>query len=153
MAITLEKNAKAAGPGSDELPARLRLAITRTARRLRQEADAGLSPSLSAALATIERCGPVSPSRLAELERIQRPTTTRLLARLEERGLVTREADPADGRSNQVAITPDGRALLKKLRSRKNAFLARRMKRLEEDDMRTLDRAADILERLLEEGA
>ncbi|MFL5826020.1 MAG: MarR family winged helix-turn-helix transcriptional regulator [Thermoleophilaceae bacterium] len=153
MAITLEKNTRASGPGSEELPARLRLAITRTARRLRQEADAGLSPSLSAALATIERCGPVSPSRLAELERIQRPTATRLLARLEERELVTRAADPEDGRSSHVAIAPEGRALLKKLRSRKNAYLARRIKRLEEDDLRTLDRAADILERLLEEDA
>lgn len=153
MAITLEKNAKVARTSGEELPARLRLAITRTARRLRQEADAGLSPSLTAALATIERSGPVSPSRLAELERIQRPTATRLLARLEERGLVTREADAQDRRSSQVAITAEGRALLKKLRSRKNAYLARRLKRLEEDELRTLDRAADILERLLEEGA
>ncbi len=77
-----------------ELAARLRLAITRSARRLRQEADAGLSPSLTAALATIERHGPLTPSRLAELERVQRPTATRLVAKLEQDGLVERTAAP-----------------------------------------------------------
>ena len=69
-----------------ELAARLRLSVTRTARRLRQEAGTDLSPSLQAALATIERHGPLTPSELADAERVQRPTATRVAARLEERG-------------------------------------------------------------------
>src|SRR5213082_2059153 len=96
---------------SADLSPRLRLAITRTARRLRQEADGGLSPSLVAALATVERHGPLTPSRLAEIERIQRPTATRLVATLEQQGLVVREGDPLDGRSFRVRMSVDGTRL------------------------------------------
>jgi DNA-binding MarR family transcriptional regulator len=133
-----------------DLAGRLRLAITRTARRLRQEADAGLSPSLTAALATIERHGPLTPSRLAEMERIQRPTVTRLLGTLENDGLIERLTDPDDRRVSHVSVTKDGRALVKKLRSRKNAYLARRLRRLDDDELETLERATAILERILE---
>ena len=83
-----------------DLAVRLRLAIARTARRLRQEAGGELSPSQAAALATIDRHGPLTPSELAARERIQRPTATRLIARLHEAGLVDRAADPEDGRSS-----------------------------------------------------
>ena len=120
-------------------------------RRLRQEAGADLSPSQTAALATIERRGPLTPSELAQYERIQRPTATRVLARLEEAGLVTRAADPADGRSSLVSLSRDGRALLERVRTRKDAFLAQRLDRLDTADRATLERAADILERLLED--
>ena len=126
--------------------------LTRGARRLRQEADPGLGPSLTAALATIDRHGPLSPSRLADIERIQRPTATRLVARLEQEGLVDREADPADGRVCRVRINAEGRALVKKLRSRKNAYLAKRLRRLDDDELETLERATEILERMLEDG-
>src|SRR5262245_35892004 len=131
-----------------ELAARLRLAITRTARRLRQEAGTDLSPSQTAALATIDSNGPLTPSELASLERVQRPTATRIVARLEEEGLVERAADPADGRSFIVSPTSQGRALLRKLRTRKNAYLARRLRGLDAEDVATLARAAEILERL-----
>jgi DNA-binding MarR family transcriptional regulator len=131
--------------------AHLRVVLARSARRLRQEAGTDLSPSQTAALATIERRGPLTPSELAAYERIQRPTATRVLARLEEAGLVTRAADPADGRSSLVSVSGDGRALLERLRTRKDAFLARRLDRLDADDRATLERAADILERLLED--
>ena len=134
-----------------ELPARLRLAIARTARRLRQEAGDDLSPSMTAALATIENHGPLTPSRLAELERVKRPTATRVLRRLEEEGLIERAADPSDGRSAVVGITRPGSALLRKLRSRKNAYLARRVRELPEEDVEALERAAEVLERLLDD--
>jgi DNA-binding MarR family transcriptional regulator len=134
-----------------DLPTRLRLAITRAARRLRQEADAGLSPSLTAALSTVECHGPLTPSRLAELERIQRPTATRLMAKLEEDGLVQRTADPDDGRVSHVEVTKQGQALVKRLRSRKNAYLARRLRGLDDDELETLERATAILERMLED--
>jgi DNA-binding MarR family transcriptional regulator len=127
-----------------DLATRLRLAITRTARRLRQEAGEALSPSQGAALAVIERHGP-----LAARERIQRPTATRVLARLEEAGLVVRAADPADRRSSLVSVSPAGTALLEQLRTRKDAFLSRRLEQLGPDDRATLERAADLLEDLL----
>ena len=132
-----------------DLASRLRLDISRMARRLRQEAGADLSPSMNAALATIERHGPLTPSELAERERVQRPTVTRVLARLEEAGLVVRAADPQDRRCSLVSISDDGRALLGAMRERKDAFLARRIDALEPADREALDRAAEILERML----
>jgi DNA-binding MarR family transcriptional regulator len=138
-------------PDAVELPARLRLAIARMARRMRQEAGDDLSPSMMAALATIENRGPLTPSELAEFERIKRPTATRVLRRLEDDGLIERTADPSDGRSAVVSVTREGAALLKKLRSRKNAYLARRLRELPDEDVETLDRAATVLERLLDE--
>ena len=131
-----------------ELAARLRLGITRTARRLRQEAGTDLSPSQTAALSTIDRHGPLTPSELATLERVQRPTATRIVARLEGAGLVQRAADPADGRSFIVSATAQGRSLLRKLRTRKNVYLARRLRELSDDEVAVLARAAGILERL-----
>ena len=131
--------------------AHLRVVVARTARRLRQEAGTDLSPSLTAALATIERHGPLTPSRLAEIERVQRPTATRMVARLEERGLLLRTTDPGDGRVSLVSLSPEGHALLKSVRGRKNAYLARRLRKLSDDEAADLERAAAILERLLEE--
>lgn len=142
---------RTASPPTTDLPARLRLAVTRTARRLRQEAGGDLSPSLTAALATIDGHGPLTPSRLAELERVKRPTATRVLARLEEQELVARVTDPADGRVVLVSTTASGRALLKRLRSRKNAYLAQRLRGLPPEDLEVLDRAAGLLERMLDE--
>jgi DNA-binding MarR family transcriptional regulator len=132
------------------LAARLRLVITRTARRLRQQAGTDLGPSQTAALATVERHGPLTPSELARIERIQRPTATRIVARLEDAGLVERLADPSDKRSFTVSATAEGRTLMRKLRTRKNAYLARRLRDASEEDLETLERAAEILEELLE---
>jgi DNA-binding MarR family transcriptional regulator len=129
----------------------LRLAITRMARRLRQEAGTDLGPSQAAALATIERHGPLAPSELARRERIKRPTATRILGHLEAADLVTRVRDPEDGRSSILSITTDGRTLLRSLRERKTAYLGQRLRGLDPDDRRALERAADLLERILEE--
>jgi DNA-binding MarR family transcriptional regulator len=134
-----------------DLATRLRHAVVRTHRRLRQEAGADLSPTLLAALGTISRHGPLTPSELADRENIQRPTATRLLGRLEEPGYVARTPDPHDGRSALVAVTPAGQALLEDLRHRKDAYLARRLRTLSAEDRATLRRASDILERLVED--
>jgi DNA-binding MarR family transcriptional regulator len=133
-----------------DLAGHLRHTIVRVARRLRQEAGAELSPSLTAALATVERHGPLTPSELAARERIQRPTATRVIARLEEERLIHRTADLFDKRSSLVAVTAKGEELLAELRTRKTAFLAERLETLEPEERATLERAADILERVLE---
>jgi DNA-binding MarR family transcriptional regulator len=130
----------------------LRVALARTARRLRQEAGADLGPALTAALGTVERHGPLTPSELAARERIQRPTATRLVARLDELGLIASTPAPGDARSRLLSVTPEGRALLADMRTRKDAFLARRLRELPAEDRATLARAADLLEALLQDG-
>jgi DNA-binding MarR family transcriptional regulator len=133
-----------------DVAARLRLAVTRLARRLRQESGEGLTPSQTSALANIERHGALTPSELATIERIQRPSATRVLGALSERNLIAREADASDRRVSRLKITREGAAVLKRGRSRKNAYLARRMRDLDADELDTLARAAELIERLLE---
>ena len=145
MATTFDREASLL-----ELASRLRFAIARTARRMRQEAGAELSPTLVAALATVEQHGPLTPSELADIERVRRPTATRVIARLADEGLIDRAADPSDGRASLLTASTAGRTLLRRLRGRKNAYLARRLRELERDEVEALDRAAAILERLLE---
>jgi DNA-binding MarR family transcriptional regulator len=135
-----------------ELAARLRLAVTRLARRLRQQSGEGLSPSQNSALATIERNGTLTPSELAAIERIQRPTATRILAGLVDAGLVTRETDTTDRRSARVKITREGAATLQRSRSRRTAYLASRLERLDPEELELLERAAELIERLTEDG-
>jgi DNA-binding MarR family transcriptional regulator len=144
------------GPRLAEIAARLRLAVVRTSRRLRQDAAAAegggvLSPSLTSALATVSNHGPLTPSELAERERIRRPTATRIVSSLVDLGLVSRTPDPSDGRGFLVATTIEGTALMKRLRGRKNAYLAKRMRDLDPKDVATLERASEILERMLDE--
>jgi DNA-binding MarR family transcriptional regulator len=130
------------------------MVIVRTARRLRQEAageGAELTPTAVAALATVERHGPLTPSELARIERIRRPTATRILGVLREAGMVDRAPDPGDGRSSLVSVNAAGRERLRRVRGRKNAYLARRMRDLPDADVETLERAAEILEGILEE--
>jgi DNA-binding MarR family transcriptional regulator len=145
---------KTADTSLTDAAARLRMAIVRTARRLRQEAagagGAELSPTAVAALASVERHGPLTPSELAEIERVRRPTATRTLRILVEAGLVDRAPDPSDGRSALVSVNAAGREQLRRLRGRKNAYLARRMRDLASEDLETLERAARILEGMLE---
>jgi DNA-binding MarR family transcriptional regulator len=133
-----------------ELASHLRIAVARTARRLRQESGTGLSPTLTAALATVARHGPLTPSELAARERVQRPTVTRTLATLDELGLVARAADPGDRRSSLITVTAAGSELLAVARTRKDAFLSERLERLGAEDRATLERAATLLEGMFE---
>jgi len=133
------------------LPDRLRLVVTRLARRLRQQSDAAISPTQAAALATIERRGPLTLGELAETERVQPPTITAAVDRLETQGLVARRRDPDDRRVARVEVTRAGRKLLEQTRARTSAYLERRIDDLSARDRATLERAAAILERVLEE--
>ena len=137
-------------PDTAELAARLRLAVTRLARRLRQEAEAGITPSMLSALSSAERQGPVTMRDLCAAEQVQPPTMTRIVAALVASGLVVREPDPRDGRVAWVKVTPEGRRLLERSRRRKEAFLARALRDLDPRDVAALEAAADVLERFTE---
>jgi len=133
-----------------ELAARLRLSVTRLARRLRQKSDVEATASQISALATIERLGPLTIGELSTAERVQPPSMTRIVAGLEELGLIQRETDERDRRVARVRVTPIGQRLLERSRSKKNAYLAARLGSLSDEERAALARAADILERLLE---
>ena len=145
MMATLDKSSQ-----RSQLAARLRLVVTRLNRRLRAQADSGLSASAMAALAAIGRRGPLALGELAALEGVRPPTMTVTVAALEAEGLVRRESDPVDRRVARAALTPKGRLRLQQSRTRKNAYLAAQLEALEPDELRVLERAAAILERLLD---
>jgi DNA-binding MarR family transcriptional regulator len=131
-----------------EIAARLRLSATRLARRLRQESDAGLTPSQLSALAAVQHEGPLTLGALADHERVAPPTVTRVVTKLEADGLVRRTADTDDRRVARVSTTPEGDALLAELRKRKNAWLAARLAELDTDQRTRLAAALDVLELL-----
>ena len=140
----------AAEPAAPALPSRLRMVVTRLARRLRQQGESAASPTQLAALATIERDGPLTLGALAAIERVRPPTITAAVGRLEEQGLVRRRTDARDRRVARVEITSRGRRLLAESRSRKTAYLEQQLAALSADERATLAQAATILERVLE---
>ena len=134
-----------------ELAARLRLVVNRLARRLRGQALGDLSPSLTSALVTIELRGAVTLGQLATCERVTPPCVTRMVASLERLGLVRREADPADRRVARVSLTADGKRTVLRSRTRKTAFLAKQLRKLDESELAAMREALPVLERLLED--
>jgi len=136
-----------------DLPERLRLAVTRLARRLRQQSGVDTSPTQMSALATIGRLGPMTLGELAGAERVQPPTITAAVGRLEAQGYVVRRPDEQDRRIVRVEVTSAGRKLLARNRSRKTAYLAKRLRALSPRERATLTEATEILDRLLEPDA
>jgi len=131
------------------LASSLRLAVMRLARRLRaQRADTSLGLSQLAALATLDRHGPLAPGELAAHERVQPPSMTRLVGSLESAGLVTRAAHPTDGRQVLLTTSPAGRALLDEDRRRRDAWLTQQLRDLPAADLAVLRAAAAVLDRL-----
>ena len=130
------------------LAARLRLAVTRLARKLRREAEPGITPSMLAALSSVDRQGPLTMSELCAAEQVQPPSMTRIVAALVDERLVSRESDPSDGRVAWVTVTPQGRKLLDRSRGRKEAYLAKALRDLDAHELETLEEAAAILEGL-----
>jgi len=132
----------------------LRISVSRLARRLRVErAAAGLGePDLSetqlAALATLERHGAMTPGELAEHEKVQPPSMTRVISVLADLRLVRREPHPSDRRQVVLTATDEGRDLVTKARRRREAWLAQRLKELSPAERAALRAAAPILEKL-----
>ncbi len=132
----------------------LRISVSRLARRLRVEriAQGSIAQALSdtqlAALATLERHETMSPGELADHEKVQPPSMTRVITALEERKLVTRMPHPTDGRQVVLTVTAEGRALVHQARRLREAWLARRLQELTPQERATLRAAAPILEKL-----
>ncbi len=132
-----------------ELTSALRIAVMRTARRLRAErSDASLSLGSLAALGALDRHGPLTPGELADHERVQPPSMTRTLAALEAAGLVTRTPHPTDGRQVLMSTTPAARTMLRADRRRRDEWLAVRLTALTPEELATLDAASAILDRI-----
>ncbi|HEX6419744.1 MAG TPA: MarR family transcriptional regulator [Acidimicrobiales bacterium] len=141
------------GPDVGALAARLRTGVTRLARLMRRQGDAGLSPSQISALTSVEIHGPMTLGALAEHERVAPPSITKVVAKLEAAGLVTRRGDPGDRRAVQVSVTPAGRALLADMRQRKDLWLASRLADLDDDQRARLLAAVDVIDALTRRAA
>lgn len=141
-------NASTAAPETTELAGQLRVVVARLARVLRQQDQSGMSPTLLAALATIDRAGPLTFGELAAHEQVTAPTITKAVRKLEAEGLVARRPDPDDGRVWRVATPAAGRRRLDQNRRRRTAWLTTRLGELDADDLARLTAAIDVLEGL-----
>jgi DNA-binding MarR family transcriptional regulator len=141
--------ARSAEMTHEEVAGRLRIAVNRLQRRLRQESLGGLSPAQASALGSVGRHGSPTLGELAALEQVQPPTMTRIVASLTEAGMVTRVADPRDRRSARVHITATGERALERMRTRKNAFLLRRLGDLTAEEQQRATELVELLEHLL----
>ncbi|MGK5445557.1 MarR family winged helix-turn-helix transcriptional regulator [Micromonospora sp. URMC 105] len=132
-----------------QLAPQLRDAITRLNRRVRQARPVGdLTVTQLSALTSLKLAGALTPRELADVERVQPPTMTKIVAKLEERGLVQRTPHPTDGRQVILAATEGGRAVLDQFERARDEWLASRLAALDEDERDTLRRAAEILQQL-----
>jgi DNA-binding MarR family transcriptional regulator len=127
----------------------LRESIYRVTRRLRQTRPMGeLTIAQISALQSLEAAGALTPRELSDIERVQPPTMTRIVGRLEERALIQRTPHPSDGRQVILAPSPAGRRLLEEYRRARDEWLAQRLATLTPEERDTLQRAAEILTRV-----
>jgi DNA-binding MarR family transcriptional regulator len=131
-----------------EVAARLRVAVTRLHRKLRQHAAGGLTQSQASALTGIGQLGSPTLGELAARESVRPPSMTRIVGTLEDLGYVSRSSDPEDRRVARVVLTAKGDAVLRQSRSRKTAYLAAQLHRLPPEDRRALADLTVLLERL-----
>jgi DNA-binding MarR family transcriptional regulator len=132
----------------------MRISISRLARRLRVErlglggTETVISDIQLAALAALARHDSMTPGELAEHEKVQPPSMTRVIAVLEERGLVKREPHATDRRQVVLTVTDEGRDVVQRVRRRREAWLAQRLQELTPDERQILRAAAPILEKI-----
>lgn len=132
-----------------ELASALRISVMRLARRLRAErAETGLTLTQLSTLAALERHGPSTPTALADHEKVQPPSMTRILAALEQQGLVDRSPHATDRRQVVVSVTPKARALLRADRRQREEWLSRQLAALTPAERDALHAVAPLLERL-----
>jgi DNA-binding MarR family transcriptional regulator len=132
------------------LASALRLSVVRLNRRLRaQRADNSVTLTQLAALSTLKTHGPLTPGELAAHEKVQPPSMTRVLAALEERGLIVRRPHPTDGRQALVELTPVGRDLLAREVRMREAWLSRRLTELTAEEREVLRAASAVIDKLV----
>lgn len=146
----------AGGPGAGawsdaDLPSRLRLAVGRLNRRIRVDSGAALPPLQTSVLATLEDQAPLRLSELARREAVTPPTMSRVLAALDEAGLLVRTPDPQDARSALIHLSEAGHDAIRRIRTERTASIAQRLDRLDAEQRAALEAALPALERLVEE--
>jgi DNA-binding MarR family transcriptional regulator len=140
----------APAPADTELATRLRIAVGRLHRRIRLASN-DIPPLQLSTLVSIESYGPLRLGELAQREAVTAPTMSRVLASLDERGLITRSADPDDARSTRVALSSAGVEVLTQVRSHRTALLDARLAKLTPAQRSALADALPALEALVTE--
>lgn len=145
----MERPVTAERATAEELAKTLRDAITRLNRRVRQARPVGdLTFSQLSVLTSLQLAGALTPRELAEVERVQPPTMTKIVGRLEDLGLVVRTPHPTDRRQVILAPTEEGRTVYAQFERARNEWLAMQLAELSPDDRDALARAAEILQRV-----
>ena len=129
-----------------------RVSIARLARRLRSERDPSNDLSITAlgVLGVLMREGECTLGDLAAHERVQPPSMTRTVRKLEDAGLVNRRQCPKDGRSAYVTLSASGRATLLADRRRRDAWLSRAFEELTPAERQVLGEASAIMDKLVQ---
>ena len=143
---SLQRRAAAA---DEEAATRLAGAVGRLVRMLRRSYVGALGPASAAALATLDRRGPMRLGELADTEGVTPAALSRVVAGLERDGLVRRDEDPADRRSAFVAATPAGEDLVRAILAARAAVLVQRIAALPAAERQTLADALPVLEHLV----
>ncbi|HEX3335185.1 MAG TPA: MarR family transcriptional regulator [Jatrophihabitans sp.] len=135
-----------------ELASLLRPSLLRLTRLVRnQRVDMSVTLTQLSAMNTLQKHGAMSAGELANCERVQPPSMTKVLANLEERGLVSRDAHPTDRRQAIIGITDAGVELLDSERRSRDAWLTRRLATLTADERALLQRVVPVLDKLAEQ--
>lgn len=147
------QTAQAAPPTQQrpDLATNLRIAILRLSRRLRTESTYELTESQHSVLSALVHLGPMTPGQLADHDHVQRPSMTRTVVALEERGYVRRETAAEDRRRVVVTATDSGHELVREIKRRRNAWLDKRLARLSAEERAVVGRAAVIMRRMVEQ--
>lgn len=136
---------------SPELVAQIRRGATRLARRLRSERPAdGLSLNKLAVLSHLHRRGPSTPGEIALAERQQPQSLTRVIADLEQAGLITRDRDDRDRRQYVLTLSPAGLEALAVDASGRDRWLVDALRGLSDTERQVLRLAAALMEELSE---
>lgn len=138
-------------PTGAELSAALRPSLLRLTRIIRnQRVDLSVTLTQLSTLATLASKGPMSAGELAACERVQPPSMTKVLAALEDKGLLRRNAHPTDKRQAIITLTEAGTELLDSERRQRDAWLSLRLARLSPEERALLADAVPVLDKLAE---
>src|SRR5438067_8732724 len=129
---------------------RLRPTLLQLARELRREKIAGVSPHQVGLLVAIKYAPRVTVGELAADERVSTAAMSKRVSRLERDGLVTRTQSDTDRRCVGLTLTDEGQRTLRRVRSRRTAWLASRLGTLTPDELAAVEAAVEPLSRLLE---